>query len=62
MHGVAGLCERVGDEAKLNRRAAEAMHQQDAEPPTTDVLATVGNLPGVFAVIPLTWPLTWPLT
>jgi hypothetical protein len=53
MHGVAGVRERVGDEAKLDRCAAEAMHQQHAEPPTADVLATVGDLSGVLAPIRL---------
>src|SRR6516162_2973888 len=28
MHGVAGVRERVGDEAKLDGRAAEAVYQQ----------------------------------
>jgi hypothetical protein len=51
MHGVAGVRERVGDEAKLDGRAAEAVYQQHAEPPTADVLAAVGDLPAVPASV-----------
>src|SRR5262245_19907490 len=46
MYGVAGVRQRVGAKAKLDRRATEAMHQQHAEPPAADVLAAIGDLPG----------------
>src|SRR5262245_5644383 len=51
MHGVAGVRERVGDEAKLDRRAAEPMHEQHAQPPAAKVLAAVRDLPVIGLVM-----------
>ena len=45
MHRVAGTGQTLRDEAQLDRRPAEPVHEQHADAPAANVLAAVGDLP-----------------